>query len=131
MFEIRKNKWLSNGQSGYNFLLSVQVFGCPYLEYYKHVQRWVLVTDLWMPSDNCISIFWLSSNFLVVPGAQTTKISNADNNIIIREYEPILKPNKIICEAWMRWSWQNRVDKKYSFSDVSKKKYHQEIIILR
>ena len=32
VFELRKNKWLSHGQPDYNFWLSVQVFGCPYLE---------------------------------------------------------------------------------------------------
>ena len=32
VFELRKNKWLSHGQPGYNFRLSVQVFGCPHLE---------------------------------------------------------------------------------------------------
>ncbi len=31
VFELRKNKWLSHGQPGYNFWLSVQGFGCPYL----------------------------------------------------------------------------------------------------
>ena len=32
VFELRKNKLLSNGQPGDNFCLSVQVFGCPYFE---------------------------------------------------------------------------------------------------
>ncbi len=32
VFELRKNKWLSHGQPSYNIWLSVQVFGCPYLE---------------------------------------------------------------------------------------------------
>ena len=35
VFELRKNKWLYNGQPGFNLWLSVQDFGCPYLEFYK------------------------------------------------------------------------------------------------
>ncbi len=40
VFELRKNKCLSHRQPGYNLWLSIQVFGCPILEYINiHVQR--------------------------------------------------------------------------------------------
>ena len=56
VFELIKNKWLSHGQSGYNFWLSVQVFGCPYSEYtYKG--------EFWLQIYGC--------------PARTSKISNA------------------------------------------------------
>ena len=80
VFELRKNKWLSHGQPGYNFRLSVQVFGCPYLE---HIPFILYKSNFWWqingcPSDNWISIFGCPATFLVVPGARTTEISNAD-----------------------------------------------------
>ncbi len=82
-FKLRKNKWLSPGQPGYNFWLSVQVFDCPYLKQGK--QQWLARVEFhsWgmeiygCPSDNHISIFGCPVTFLVVPGARTTKISNA------------------------------------------------------
>ena len=54
----------------HNFLLSVQVFGCSYLEYtYKG--------EFWLKFINSIdSILGCPATFLVVPGAQTTKILN-------------------------------------------------------
>ncbi len=75
VFELRKNKWLSHGQPGYNFWLSAQVFGCPYLEYMYKGDLWQQIYGC--SSDNCISIFGCPATFLVVPGARTTKISNA------------------------------------------------------
>ncbi len=41
------------------------------------------------PSDNCISIFGCPATFLVVPGARTTKISNAgakDHIVVLLEF---------------------------------------------
>ncbi len=72
---------MSNGQPGYCLRLSVQVFGCPYLE---HINMLLHKIDFWLqingcPSDNCISIFGCPATFLVVLGARTTEISNAGN----------------------------------------------------
>ena len=75
VFELRKNKWLSHGQPGYNIWLSVQVFGCPYMVALEFHSLGVKIYGC--PSDNCISFFACPANCLVVPGARTTKISNA------------------------------------------------------
>ncbi len=57
VFELRKNKWLSHGQSRYNIcLLYVQVFGCPYMEYMCKGELWLRIYGC--PSDNCISDFF-------------------------------------------------------------------------
>ncbi len=79
VYELRKSKWLSHGHPGYNFWLSVPVFGCPYLEQGKWVVEfysWGMKSD-GCPLDNHISIFGCPPTFLFVPGARTTKISNA------------------------------------------------------
>ena len=78
MFNLRKSRKLSLVITRLQFLVVVQVFGCPYLEYINiHVQILVLATDLWLSTDNCISIFGCPVNFLVVSGARTTKVLNA------------------------------------------------------
>ncbi len=75
MFELRKNKWLSHRQPGYNFWMSVQVFGCLYLEQGKWGQVSQLGHEnLWLSH---ISIFGCLATCLVVPGAWTTKTLNA------------------------------------------------------
>ncbi len=68
-----------HGQPGFNFWLSVQGFGCPYLEQGKwgQVSQWRHGKIYGCPSDNHINIFGCPVTFLVVPGARTTKISNA------------------------------------------------------
>ncbi len=106
MFELRKNKWLSHGQPGCNFWLSVQVFGCPYTLnkiYGVEFHSWGMKI-YGCPSDNHISIFGCPATFLVVPGARTTKFSNA-------AWEP-LDLNKVcwffsyaILDRICAWKW--------------------------
>ena len=82
VFKIGTNKWLSHGQPGYNLWLSVQVFGCPYLEHGSgrvEFHSWGM-KFYGCSSDNRISIFGCPATFLVVPGARTTKFSNADTS---------------------------------------------------
>ncbi len=81
VFELRKNKWLSHGQPGYNFWLSVHVFGCAYLEYMYKGDFWLQIYGC--PLDNCIGLYGCPVTFLVVPGARTTKILNADSNVSV------------------------------------------------
>ena len=81
VFESTKNKWLSSGQPGYSFWLPVQLFGCPFCRIY-HIGLRVYKDSFWLQIygcllDNCIIIFGCPATFLVVPGARTTKISNA------------------------------------------------------
>ncbi len=72
MFELRKNKWLSQGQPGYNFWLSVQIFLLYVLGIYTEVSfgyRFMVVC-------------WTTASvFLVVPGVQTTKILNTESSL--------------------------------------------------
>ena len=84
MFELRKNKWLSDGQPGYNFWLSVQVFGCPYMVALEFHTLGVKMYGC--PSDNCIRFFSCPATCLVVPGTRTTEISNAGYHIIRQQY---------------------------------------------
>ncbi len=78
VFEIRKKKWLSHGQPDYNF-------GCP--SKFLVVHTWNTCTKVTSslqiygcPSDNFTSILGCPATLLVVPGARTTKISNAVPN---------------------------------------------------
>ena len=66
VFELRKNKWLSHRQPEYNFWLSLQVSGCPYLDMYA--QRSALATDLWLSNGQLHQYFWLSDHFLGCSG---------------------------------------------------------------
>ena len=81
MFELRENK--INGCPEDN---QVTISGCPSKDLV--VRTWSKINGVefhtWgmkidgCPSDNHISIFGCPTTFLVVPGARTTKISNAD-----------------------------------------------------
>ncbi len=70
VFELRKNKWLSHGQPGYIFWLSVQVVGCPYtwskvngVEFHSWgMKYWRL--SVGQPHQ----YFWLSGDFFGCPG---------------------------------------------------------------
>ncbi len=65
VFKLRKINWLSHGQPDYNIRLSVQVFGCPYLESEKYVYKGDFCLQInGCPLDNCISIFGCPASFL-------------------------------------------------------------------
>ena len=68
VFEIRKNTWLYHGQPYYNLWLSVQISGCPYLEYtltkvsfgYRFIGLWLSVGQLHQYFRLSGDFFWLS-----------------------------------------------------------------------
>ncbi len=68
--ELKKNKWLSHGQSGCNFWLSVTTFGCTFTKGDR-----VFNTDLWLSAGQLHPYFWLSGDFVVVPGERAACIS--------------------------------------------------------
>ncbi len=79
VFEIRKNTWLYHGQPYYNLWLSVQISGCPYLEYtLTKVSFGYRLIGFMVVRRTTASVFSVVRRlFLVVSGARTTKLSNA------------------------------------------------------
>ena len=63
---------VTNEKPGYHFWLSIQVFGCPYMEHDKQQWLWLGFTVVQLHQ-----YFGCPATFLVVPGARTNKISNA------------------------------------------------------
>ncbi len=77
LFKLRKNKWLSHGQPGYNIWLSVQVFGCPNMEQ-GICCGWVSQLgrpNLWLSVGQLHQNFWfwLSGDYLIVPAHRQPK----------------------------------------------------------
>ncbi len=85
-------------QPDLNFWLSVQVFGCPYLE--QGIRQLVAGVKFhsWgikiygCPLDNCSSIF-SPATFLVVPDERTTEISNAEMEHPLKSLRPFPDSN--------------------------------------
>ncbi len=65
VFELRKNKWLSHGQPGYNFWLSLQVFGCPYFKFTRTKVSFGNRLTV-VHKTTAVSIFGCLTTFLVV-----------------------------------------------------------------
>ncbi len=70
VFELRNNLWLSQGQPGYDFRLSVQVCGCLNLEHINIIlcKGDFLATALWLSVGQLHQYFWLSGDFFCCPG---------------------------------------------------------------
>ncbi len=94
---------MSQRQRGYNFWLSVQVFGCPYLEFNK-VFKWgrsftagtrkVMVVRRTTGPHQCL---WLSGEFFWLSRAHgATKISNTGPTARIKQGRPTQGDDTII-----------------------------------